>query len=97
MTVAALVAVILVTVVGAAGLFVVTGRVLRATGAVVVATAAAFLVVALGAALVVAGAGAGAGAAGVRSSTSGIWRFVAGTRLTRRSSRDRREAHCVSH
>jgi len=35
--------------------------------------------------------------AGARSSMMGIWRLLAGMRLTRRSRRDCREAHCASH
>jgi hypothetical protein len=64
-------------------------RVLRVAGA----GAAFFLVIAAfaGAALAVVGLGARLG--GASSSESGIWRFVAGTRLTRRSRRDRRLAH----
>jgi hypothetical protein len=64
----------------------------------IVAEAGAFFV---GAAFVDAtdlvGAGFGARIAGVSSSTSGIWRLVVGMRLTRRSRRDRRLAHCASH
>ena len=68
-------------------------RVLRVAGA---GAGGAFLV---GAALTGAGAGAGlaGGDGGVRSSMSGIWRLVAGTRFTRRSRRERRLAHCASH
>lgn len=59
------------------------------------AGAGAFFVGAfLGAALAGAGSGfAGGGGEGARSSTRGIWRFVAGTRFTRLSRRDRRLAH----
>jgi hypothetical protein len=46
---------------------------------------------------VLTGAGLGTGADGVRISRIGVARFVAGTRLTRRSRRSRMLAHWASH
>ena len=97
----------------AAGLVVGVVRVLRVTGAgagaffvVVGLVGAAFTGAGLGARVAgadMAGAGmAGsgmvrAGMAGASTSTNDIWRWVAGTRLTRRSRRARRLAHWASH
>jgi hypothetical protein len=70
-----------------------TARVLRVAGA----GAAAFLGAAVltGAAFV--GAVFAAGGDGAMSSARDIWRFVAGTRLMRRSRRDLMLAHWASH
>lgn len=61
---------------------------------------AAFFAVVFLVGTALAGAGAGlatGGGGGARSSMSGICRFVAGTRFTRRSRRDWRLAHWASH
>jgi hypothetical protein len=69
-------------------------RVLRVAGAGAGADAFFAAAVFVDVALVL--AGLGAGARGARSSTSGIWRLVAGMRLTRRSRRERRLAAWAS-